>query len=137
MESFASLPNSRGNLSPLRVSGASTHEAMKNAAPTAPLINLASSDDCSVDAEDHFASTADSTNQSLQLRPRVPKLPPLPFPPDASESTSPGDSSDDDYVPPAKSPDSATTSPKKLSSFKSPAKHSALAPAPHSDGTRP
>ena len=110
MENSGSSPHSRGNLSPLRVSGASAHEAMQNAAPEAPVINLECSDDDSV-----------SLNQLL----RAPKLPPLPLSPDDPESSSHGDSSDDDYVPSAKSPHSATMSLKKPSSFKFPANHDA------------
>ena len=110
MENSGSSPHSRGNLSPLRVSGASAHEVMQSAAPEAPVINLECSDDDSV-----------SLNQLL----RAPKLPPLPLSPDDPESSSHGDSYDDDYVPSAKSPHSATMSLKKPSSFKFPANHDA------------
>ena len=140
MENSASSPHSRGNLSPLHVSGASAHEAMQNAAPEAPVINLASSDDASVNTEDHVTTTVDPTNQSPNQLLRAPKLPslplpsddPEPLPSDDPESSSHGDCSDDDYVPPSKSPHSATMSPNKPFSFKSPAKYSALALAPGS-----
>ena len=71
MDDPASSPNSGGNLSPLRVSGACAHAAMQNVAPGAPVVNLASSDDGSVDAEAI-----------------MPKLPPLPLPPDDFDSSS-------------------------------------------------
>ena len=112
MENSASSPHSHGNLSPLRVSGASAHGAMQNAAPEAPVINLASSDDASINTEDHVTTTVDPTNQSPNQLLQAPTLPPLPLPSndpeplpsDDPETSSHGDCSDDDYVPPSKSP---------------------------------
>ena len=108
MADSPSSPNSGGDLSPLRVSGACAHAAMQNVAPEAPFVNLASSDDGSVDAE-----------------PLVPKLPPLPLSLDDVDSSSRGDpmdsesshgdTSDGDFVMSDQSTDSAAMSPKKPS----------------------
>ena len=74
MDESASSLNSCGNLSPLEFFGACAPTAMQNVAPGAPIISPASSDDGTVGAE------------AL-----IPKLSPLPLPPNDADSSSHGD----------------------------------------------